>query len=313
MLETRQLRVLRAVSMEGTVTGAAEKLGFSPSAVSQQLAALSRLIGQPIVRKEGRGIVLTPAGITLALRADEILAAVALAESEAKLSGDTTGVLKASTFSTAGRRLVVPAMTRMAETNPGLAVELTEAEPEDALPALQVGGVDLAVVYSYNLLPFEPPGVSLFPLVDEPMRFVGSAEIAERLTGSPSATVAVLRELPWIAGPTDTGDHEVIRRICGVLGFEPRIAHYAEDYSFTLALAAAGLGVSFIPVDAVEAMPQNVCALDLPGVTAVRHVSVATQHHHERRYGVATIMTALRDVVADALDRPSHHATLKVR
>ena len=296
-LEIRHLRVLRAVSMEGTVTGAAEQLGFSPSAISQQLAALGRLFGQPVIRKDGRRIVLTTAGAGLALRADEILAAVSLAESEARATETSAGTLPVATFATAGRRLLVPAIRLVVAQHPGLTVEVVEGEPERTLPLLQSGAVDMALVYSYDLLPAEPPAISLFPLVDEQLSLVCSSELAAKLDGARDI-VPTLRGLPWIAGPEHSGDREVTRRICGALGFEPRIAHSAEDYSLTLELAAAGLGVALVPVDAVAELPVGVRALAVPGVCTARHVAVAMQRHHERRPGNAALLAALRDTAA---------------
>lgn len=301
MLELRHLQVLHALSIEGTVTGAAKRLGFSASAVSQQLAALSRLLGQPVTRKQGRLIVLTAAGATLAARASDILASVALAESVARATGRTEGSLAVAAFPSAARQLLVPAMTRLAKDIPSMQIRLVEAEPERALPLLQLGKVDLALIYTYDLLPFASEAVTLFPLADERMWFVCSAATAESLHGGQTASVAELRTLPWIAGPDESRDHEVTRRICGALGFEPHIVHSAEDYTLSLELAAAGLGVGFIPLDAVPEVPDGIRAIALPGVEPVRHVWAAARNDHDTRPANAALLAALRDSVGARL------------
>jgi len=299
MLEIRHLQVLHAVSVEGTVTGAAERLGFSASAVSQQLAALGRLLGQPVVRRQGRRVVLTAAGASLAARAADILASITLAESVARATGDTEGTLTVAAFPSAARQLLVPAMATLAHDIPGLQIRVVEAEPERALPLLRLGDVDLGIVYSYDLLPFTSDELTLFSLAAERMWFVCSAATAERLGDGTNASAAELSALPWIAGPDESGDYEVTTRICAALGFEPHIVHSAEDYTLSLELAAAGLGVGFIPLAAVPALPDGARALALPGVEPVRHIWAAARHDHEHRAGNAALLAALREIALD--------------
>ncbi len=293
MLELRQLRVIRALAHEGTVTGAAQSLGFTPSAVSQQLAAMSRAAGQPLTRRDGRRVLLTRAGAQLAAHAEEILASVALAEAEVRTTGQLTAPLRLATFPTA-RRLLVPALADVALRHEGLRVEIVEGEPEVTVPLLKQGLVDIALVYSYSLLPRpSTPGLVLTALTDEPLLLVCNDVVAQRLRGGAATPRAVLQDLDWISGPVSSDDREVMRRVCAALGFEPRIVHAADDYSLTLSLVGAGLGVSLVPVAAVETIPQGVRALPVPGTSLVRHVAAAVQSGHQRRTVTAALLTAL--------------------
>lgn len=299
MLELRQFRVIRALAHEGTVTGAAESLGFTPSAVSQQLAAMGRVLGQPLTRREGRRVILTRAGAQLAAHAEEILASVALAEAEVSATGQSAAPLRVATFATA-RRMLIPALADVALQHEGLRVEIVEGEPEVTVSLLKQALVDVALVYSYSLLPRpQAAGLVLTPLTDEPLLLVCSDLVAQRLRGGGVAPRAVLQDLDWISGPVGSDDREAIRRSCASLGFEPRIVHAADDYALTLSLVGAGLGVSLVPVAAVEAVPQGVRALPVPGTSSVRHVAAAVQTGHERRSLTATLLAALKSAAAE--------------
>lgn len=293
MLELRQLRIIRALAHEGTVTGAAQSLGFTPSAVSQQLAAMSRAAGQPLTRRDGRGVVLTRAGEQLAGHAEEILASVALAEAEVSTTGQLAAPLRLATFPTA-RRLLIPALADVALRHEGLRVEIVEGEPHVTVPLLKQGLVDAALIYSYNLLPRpSPPGLVLTALIDEPLLLVCNDVVAQRLRSGALTPRAVLQDLDWISGPVGSDDREVMRRVCAALAFEPRIVHATDDYPLTLSLVGAGLGVSLVPVAAVETVPQGVRALPVPGTSLVRHIVAAVQSGHQRRTVTAALLTAL--------------------
>ncbi len=294
MFELRQLRLIRALSREGTVTRAAESLSFTPSAVSQQLAAMSRAAGQPLTRREGRRVLLTRAGERLALHAEEILAAVALAEAEVAAVGQAASPLRVATFPTGGRSLLIPALADVALRHPQLRVEVVEGEPDATVPLLMNGVVDLALTYSYSLLPRQTPsGLAVTALVDEPLLLVCDDSVAKRLRAAGASSRAVLQDLDWVAGPVGSDDRVVTHRVCAVLGFEPRIVHAADDYSLTLALVGAGLGVSLVPLAAVEGVPQGVRALPVPGTTPMRHVAATVQLGHQRRTLTADLLNAL--------------------
>src|SRR5262245_18179036 len=121
MLDVRRLRLLRDLAQHGTIAAVAAAHSYTPSAVSQQLAALEREAGVPLLTRTGRSVTLTPAGATLAAHAEEVLAALeraaaALAATRAGLSGP----LRIGAFPTAMRTLLPPALVALADAHPAL-------------------------------------------------------------------------------------------------------------------------------------------------------------------------------------------------
>src|SRR3954452_15643461 len=146
MLDLRRLRLMRELNERGTIAAVADALQFTPSAVSQQLAILERETGVPLLERAGRGVRLTDPARMLVGHADALLERAALAEADlAAAAGTVTGRARIAAFQSVFLRLAVPAMEALARDAPGLRLELIEAEPEQALPALALGALDLVL------------------------------------------------------------------------------------------------------------------------------------------------------------------------
>src|SRR5919112_6093107 len=140
MLDLRRLRLLRELAARGTVHAVADALQYTPSAVSQGLAALEREAGVPLLERAGRGVRLTDAALVLVGHADALLERAALAEADlAAAAGTVTGRGRIAGFQSVCRHVALPAMKALARKAPDLRCELIEAEPEQALPALALG------------------------------------------------------------------------------------------------------------------------------------------------------------------------------
>src|SRR5919205_1533695 len=134
-LDLRRLRFLREFEERGTLAAVAAALGYSPSAVSQQLTLLEKEAGAPLFEKAGRGVRLTDAGRLLARHARVLLTAAEAAEADlAALSGEMRGTVRAGGLQSAARRLLVPALARMMVEHPRVRIEVFELELEQALP-----------------------------------------------------------------------------------------------------------------------------------------------------------------------------------
>src|SRR3954470_24984616 len=143
MLDLRRMRMLHELHHRGTIAAVADALQFTPSAVSQQLAALEREAGVPLLEPAGRGVRLTDAALVLVEHAEALLERAAVAESElAAAAGTVAGRCRIAGFESVALRLALPAMESLARDAPGLRCELLELEPEDALPALALGDID---------------------------------------------------------------------------------------------------------------------------------------------------------------------------
>ncbi len=254
MLDLTRLRVLVAVAREGSVTAAAEALHYAQPSVSHHLAKLEAEAGVPLVRRAGRGVLLTDAGLLLVARAEEILGRVEAARAElAAHAGLRTGRVRLAAFPSALATLVPDAAARLAADHPGVALALTEAEPPEALTALRNADVDAALIFEHDdPLPGDRRNTTVLPLLDEPMYVVTPA--ARRWPGA-GGDLATYRAENWIAGCERCRLHLVA--MCGGLGFEPRITFETDDHVAVQALVAAGLGVSVLPGLALRAHRQD--------------------------------------------------------
>ncbi|KUJ66827.1 LysR family transcriptional regulator [Streptomyces albus subsp. albus] len=247
MLDVRRMQVLRAVVTSGSVTAAAAHLGYTPSAVSQQVAALEKQAGTPLLERVGRGVRPTAAGLLLTEHAAVIGQCVAEAETAlADLRAGRTGQLTVRYFATAGAALVAPAVAEVRRAFPGVRVEPQLNDPEDPLPEVRQGRADLAIVVRSQDTPrTDGDGVRMVPLLDDPYRAVlpsGHPLAAKRVLD-----LADLAELPWVGSEQPGPCLEVIRGACAAAGFTPSVAVESEDYTTAQGFVAAGLGICLIP------------------------------------------------------------------
>src|SRR3954466_12018588 len=243
MLDTRRLLVLREVAAHGSVSGAADALGYTPSAVSQQLAALEREAGRALIERRGRGIALTETARLLLPHAHDVLAALERADATlARTASELTGAVRLASFPTATRALLPSALEQLREMHPRLRVELTELEPHESLPALALGRVDVAVAHEDDLVGRDAArDLRRAEILREPLL------LAERGEFDGAARLAGYATRDWIAPPASTSCGELVRRACRAAGFEPRIVADTGDFSVACALAAAGVGVALVP------------------------------------------------------------------
>src|SRR5947209_14647575 len=147
MLDVRRMRVLREVAAQRSFSAAADKLGYTQSAISQQIAALEREAGATLIERNPRGIRLTDAGEALVRHADKILARLAEAEAELDaIAGLKGGRLRLASFPTAGATLVPRAIAEFSKRHPAVELSMTEAEPDEGLPRLTAAQPDPLLV-----------------------------------------------------------------------------------------------------------------------------------------------------------------------
>ncbi|GAA5091300.1 LysR family transcriptional regulator [Nocardia iowensis] len=249
MLDIRKLRLLRELAHRETIAAVADALAYTPSAVSQQLTALEREAGVPLLERTGRRVTLTPAARMLVEHAETILAVLEQAAAElATTRAELTGTLRIGAFPTAVRTILSPALVALSRDHPGLELMVTELDPATAPAALRAETLDVALVQEYDYVPVEPdPALDTEPLLEEIIYLAA-------LTAEP---LAAHRADSWIAGTPDTLCHTMTVRACQAVGFTPRIRHHADDFGTVLALVAAGQGVALVPeLGALPCPPQ---------------------------------------------------------
>ncbi|MFD4527122.1 LysR family transcriptional regulator [Streptomyces sp. NPDC058470] len=246
MLDVRRMQVLSAVVGCGSVTAAAADLGYTPSAVSQQIAALEKQAGVELLERVGRGVRPTAAGRLLSEYADVIGRQVAEAETAlGDLRAGRTGRLAVRYFATAGASLVAPAIARFRVGHPDVEVELKLVDPEDPLPDVKEGRADLALVVRPPHDSGGPEGVQLLHLLDDPYRAV--LPKGHRLAGRRSLELADLADEPWVGSERPGPCLDAQLDACAAAGFRPGFVVESEDYVTAQGFVAAGLGVSLIP------------------------------------------------------------------
>ncbi|MBG0826435.1 LysR family transcriptional regulator [Planomonospora sp. ID67723] len=318
MIDTRRLRTLRAVADHRTVTAAAAALHLTPSAVSQQLAALEHEVGHRLLERDARGVRLTAVGRILLDHANEVLAQLERAGADiAAYTTGTAGEVKVASFATAIGLVVAPAMGVLRDKEPGLQVRVLDAEGDQSLTMVLDGVVDVAVAVEYRGAPAEDDRrLSRIPLYAEPFDVVlprghrltgasaprppGTASTADAAFPEEPVTVADLAGETWIGPYPGNPCHDVIALACEHAGFTPEFAHSSDDFSAVVALAAAGAGVAMVPRLALR-------GTDLSGVVIrpvagpQRRVFAAVRRGAERHPLLVPLLDAL------------HHAATALR
>jgi DNA-binding transcriptional LysR family regulator len=247
MIDLVALGALRAVGTHGSVVAAADALGFTPSAVSQQVKRLERQTGVPLLERVGRGVMLTGHGRHLVEEGTRLLAG--LEELQAGLhqqAATVAGHVRLTAFSTAVRGLVAPALPPVLAAHPALRVTLTEREPWDTVSLVASGQADLGVAHSWGDLPL--------PVPEHLARAVVARDLADVIVpaGHPLAARAVVtpRDLAgeeWVATPEGTICRQWLARMYDGTGRLPRVAHVSMEFDSHLALVRAGLGIALVP------------------------------------------------------------------
>ena len=301
MLELRRLRLLRELHERGTIAAVADALRFTPSAVSQQLAMLEREAGVRLLERAGRGVRLTDPALVLVGHADALLERAARAEADlAAAAGTVMGRGRIAGFHSVALRIAVPAMAALARDAPRLRTELVEAEPEQALPALALGDVDLVLGDEWRHQPWRlAPGLVRHGLLREPVRLVLPAAHPSARRRRAAVPLAELAHDPWTTGPAGMGWEELIRRTCREHGgFEPEVRHRTNDATVSLALVAAGLAVTLLPDLVLAPRRPGLALRRVAGDPVGRTIFAVTRATDASRPSTQALVAAVRAAAA---------------
>jgi molybdate transport repressor ModE-like protein len=293
MIDVRRLRVLRALADHGTVSAAAQALHLTPSAVSQQLAALEREVGQPIVERRGRGLVLTGAAEVLLEHAHSLFAQLERAEADvAAHARGELGTVVVGAFPTALRSIAAPAARELAAAHPRLRLELLEVESPHCFAALAEEAIDVAISMESASAPAPgDPRYARRALLDDPLDAVLPAGHA--LAGRHAIALDALAGETWVGPSPGTSCHEVTMAGCAAAGFSPQLMHRTNDFTALMTFVAAGLGVALVPRLAQGHAPDGVAVVALRGTPPARRVFAATRRGSEARPTIAAVLDAL--------------------
>lgn len=307
----RRLRILHEFARRGTITDAAAALHYTPSAVSQQLSALQREIGQVLLEPAGRRLQLTDLGHTLAEHAAEILAAeqrarIALEQQQEVL----TGKLQVGALATIAASLVPPAMAILARRHPQISVRTREVRPEDALMSVRDGDLDLAFVLDYPdaPMPWELSLESTVVGVEQHHLIVPSGWLPDG-----PVDLAELAGYDWGVSGGDTDFGRALMTVCRLAGFEPHIAHQVDEQATAMAMVAGQLGVTLVGDLGLALLPRGAEVRTLRQPVLRRVVLVRRQAIHHRRHLQRLGVAASRSLSVPDLRLPLMDETSRTR
>ena len=297
MLDLRRLRLLRELHERGTIAAVADALQFTPSAVSQQLAVLERETGLTLLEPAGRGVRLTDPALVLVRHAEALLDRAELAEAElAAAAGSVVGRGRIAAFQSVALRVASPAMQALAKEAPGLRCELIEAEPEEALPALALGDIDLVLGDEWPQQPHSrPAGVDRHELHRDPVLVVLPEEHPVARRRPRAVPIPELAGETWTTGHRGTPWEEMTAGTCRRQGgFDPDVRHRTNDSVLSLALVSQGLAVTLLPDLVAPGEHPGVVARDIADAAVHRTIFAATRRTDAERPSVKALLAAVR-------------------
>ncbi|MEV5349304.1 LysR family transcriptional regulator [Streptomyces achromogenes] len=293
MLDVRRMQVLHAVITNGSVTAAAAHLGYTPSAISQQVSALEKETGMRLLERVGRGVAPTAAGLLLTEYTATISRHLAEAETAlADLRAGRTGRLSLRYFASVGPTLLAPALARVRREHPGVAINPKLADPDDALSEVERGDADLAVVVRR---PAEPHhrGIRVMHLLDDAYQAVLPA--GHPLAGQRVVDLTDLAGQPWVGSEPPGPCLTPITDACAAAGFSPDYVTKSEDYTTAQAFVAAGLGVALIPRLGLSARHPGIVVRRVRRPEPIRAIHAAVRTTALGQPALRTLLDALKE------------------
>jgi DNA-binding transcriptional LysR family regulator len=255
--------MLREVSTRGTIGRAAAELGYTSSAVSQQLSTLERATGVAVLERVGRNVQLTDAGRELVGHADIVLAQLEQAQAAVeRVAEQVSGVLDIGVMESAAATLLPGVWRRLEDRHSELSIRIRQVLPQGGVERVRTGGLDATFAIGYDADPRMDDRALVGELVCRDW-FRVAVPAGHPLAEGPVA-LRHLQDLPLIAAPLDMPCGDCVQAACRAAGFEPRIMHEVDDYTTSLLLVATGAGVALIPDFGLHSfIPDGVEILDL--------------------------------------------------
>jgi DNA-binding transcriptional LysR family regulator len=263
MLDVRRLRLLRELSIRGTLAEVADALQYSPSSVSQQLALLEKEVGVELLRKTGRRVQLTPQAEVLVAHTAQLLETMEQAEADLAASLTTvTGTVRIAVFQSAALALMPETLTRMAAAYPEVRIEMIQREPETALHETWARDFDLVIAEQY-------PGHAAprYPELDRVKLTTDAIRLAVPQSdgGAAISSIEDTAELAWVMEPRGAASRHWAEQACRSAGFEPDVRYETADLQAQIRLIESGNAVALMPDLVWTGRGTTARLLDLPG------------------------------------------------
>jgi DNA-binding transcriptional LysR family regulator len=298
MIDIGSLRALAAVEQHGSVIAASDAMGFSPSAVSQQVKKLEKEAGFAVLERRGRGVLLTERGLALAAYGRRILAE--LEELQSTLLADParpSGTLRVVSFSTAVRGLVGPLLARLARAGTELNVSVLAEDPREAVARVANGEADLGLVHNWNSVPLVIPEHLALDWLCEDIADV-LVHTSHPLAGRSGLEPVDLIDERWISTPHGAICNEALLRIFADLGRVPDIRVYDPDFATHLALVEQAAVVALVPRLGRPALPPEVVSVPVANPVQARQVGIVYRRTMAESPAIRHVAGLLREIAA---------------
>ncbi len=293
MLDLKRLNILREVASRGSFSAAADSLYLSQSAVSQQVATLEREVGMGLLDRTRGGVSLTDAGRVLVGHANAAIARLDEAERDlAAIAGLKGGELRIASFASASASLLTPAVAQFIKRYPKVGLTVSEAEPDESLPSLRKGEIDLAIVFDYPSLPPEDDRDLDFKLLLTESMYLALPREHE-FASLDRVPLSEFSEEAWLSGQGPSTCSDLLTETCHDVGFEPRVAFESDDYNVIQGFVAAGLGVTLLPDLALANLRDDIVVRPTEPEAPTRRVWAATRTAGSRSPATDEMLTIL--------------------
>jgi DNA-binding transcriptional LysR family regulator len=312
MLDLHRLRLLKEFAARGSIAATAASLGYTASAVSQQLAALEREAGAALLDRTARRAELTDTGRRLADYAERILTLVEEAEADVSAQAqDASGRVVVSAFPSAAVAFA-PVLANRLRAHPGLTLLLRQAAGEVGLRQVRSGEVDVAIVddWSGRLPATRDSILSYYHLVSDPLVLIIPRSHPAAAGRGPGG-LSDLRDAAWMAAPEGEPSRRAVDRLLTEAGVAPPVPWEFEGLGTILSLVARGIGVAIVPRLVLATGERRVAVRPLPGPGTSREIYAVARTASVRRPSVSAVLTALRGaaVIVRGDDPPGPPAT----
>jgi DNA-binding transcriptional LysR family regulator len=295
------LRIVREVARRGSLTAAAERLGYTQSAISRQLALMEQAAGRELFERHARGVRLTEAGEIVLRRAEAVLAGLEATRQELEdLGARPRGRVRVGAFSTALAAVVPRAIAAFSARQPGTQVVLREGSSRSLIARAADGRVDLAIVTPSAEM---PDGLGVVTLLEDPLLVAVGRD--HPLAGRTSVSPDALRDERWIAGSADP--RSTLLGAWTGSAWRPEIAYVARDWTAKLGLAAAGLGITVVPGLAVPMLPPTLSVVRIDHQAATRTTAMVARIDAPADPDRHALGETLRDAAAEIAAEVRRH------
>jgi DNA-binding transcriptional LysR family regulator len=297
MVNPVHLRTLLEVTLRGSFAAAAVQLGYTASAVSQQMSALEREAGVTLFERSARSVRPTETAFVMARHAAKVLTDIdALLAATSRTHDTTVQEVRLGIFPSLAT-YALPRLLRLPQwPNLGINLKVFVAEPAQTIQGLRTGGeLDLALVYQVGQGGLAwPHSVNRQWLGDDNFRVVLPESWG--LQAGSQVSASQLAEMPWIMHHPGTADATVIERLFASCNLHPRVVAYCDDFNASLEMAAAGFGAALVPELAMQHMDSGVVVLDVPEIRLARNI-FALLINEKQNAQVGLFMEQLSDIL----------------